>query len=96
MAGLGPVDRPCRCACIVVRRTAVGLVEDKDVKKLVGTSVRFSPGTLDRLKTLAHLRSLETRRTVTWNGLVRDCVERHLLGGESSGAGAGTPAAAGR
>jgi hypothetical protein len=71
-------------------------VEDEDVMKLVGTSVRFSPGTLDRLKTLAHLRSLETRRTVTWNGLVRDCVERHLLSEEAAGGEAGTMAAAGQ
>jgi hypothetical protein len=47
--------------------------------KLVETSIRFSPGTLEQLKYLAHLRSLETGRTVTWNGLVRDLVERHLL-----------------
>jgi predicted DNA-binding protein len=46
----------------------------------VETSIRFSPGTLERLKTLAHLRSLETGKTVTWNALVRDCVEKHLLG----------------
>ena len=46
----------------------------------VETSIRFSPGTLERLKTLAHLRSLETGKTVTWNALVRECVEKHLLG----------------
>jgi hypothetical protein len=46
----------------------------------VETSIRFSPGTLDRLKFLAHVRSLESGKTVTWNGLVRECVEKHLLG----------------
>jgi hypothetical protein len=46
----------------------------------VETSIRFSPGTLQRLKDIAHLRSLETGKTVTWNGLVRDLVEKHLLG----------------
>jgi hypothetical protein len=49
----------------------------------VETSIRFSPGTLEKLKVIAHLRSLETGRTVTWNGLVRECVERHLLGNET-------------
>jgi predicted DNA-binding protein len=48
----------------------------------VETSIRFSPGTLERLKYLAHLRSLETGRTVTWNGLVRDVVEKQLLDGD--------------
>jgi hypothetical protein len=60
--------------------------------KKVETSIRFSPGTLDRLKYLAHLRSLETGQTVTWNGLVRDCVERHLLGGEKACGGRQAPA----
>jgi hypothetical protein len=46
----------------------------------VETSIRFSPGTLDRLRYIAHIRSLETGKTVTWNGLVRDLVEKHLLG----------------
>ena len=46
----------------------------------VETSIRFSPHTLERLKTIAHLRSLESGKTVTWNGLVRDLVESHLLG----------------
>jgi predicted DNA-binding protein len=53
--------------------------------KKVETSIRFSPGTLERLKTLAHLRSLETGRTVTWNALVRECVEKHLLGEQARG-----------
>jgi hypothetical protein len=48
--------------------------------KKVETSVRFSPGTLERLRLLAHLRSINTGKQVTWNALVRDCVERHLLG----------------
>jgi hypothetical protein len=50
--------------------------------RLVETSVRFSPGTLEQLKLMAHLRSIESGRTVTWNALVRDCVERHLVGSE--------------
>lgn len=48
----------------------------------VETSIRFSPGTLDRLKYLAHIRSLESGKTTTWNQMVRECVEKHLLGGE--------------
>jgi hypothetical protein len=43
------------------------------------SSIRFSPGTLERLRRLAHLKSLETGRTVTWNALVRDLVEKDLL-----------------
>jgi hypothetical protein len=48
----------------------------------VETSIRFSPGTLDQLKALAHLRSLREGKTITWNAMVRDLVEGHLLGGE--------------
>jgi hypothetical protein len=69
-------------------------VEDKDVEKLVGTSVRFSPGTMARLRTLAHLRSIELGKTISWNKMVRDVVEKHLLGGEGSGGGMGTLATA--
>jgi hypothetical protein len=61
----------------------------------VETSIRFSPGTLDRLKHLAHLRSLESGRQVTWNALVRDCVEKHLLGGATQ-PGGGRRSARGR
>jgi hypothetical protein len=46
------------------------------------TSIRFSKGTLPRLKTFAHLKSLESGRTVTWNSLVRELVEAHFLGSE--------------
>jgi len=46
---------------------------------LVETSIRLSRGTLERLRLLAHLRSIETGENVTWNGLVRECVERYLL-----------------
>ena len=46
------------------------------------TSIRFSKGTLPRLKVLAHLKSLETGQTVTWNALGRELVENHFLGGE--------------
>lgn len=55
----------------------------------VETSIRFSPGTLDRLRAKAHLLSLDTGRTVTWNALVRECVEKHLLGGEVRPCGEG-------
>jgi hypothetical protein len=47
------------------------------------TSIRFSKGTLPRLKVLAHLKSLETGKTVSWNSLVRELVESYLLGGEN-------------
>ena len=51
--------------------------------RLVETTIRFSAGTLEKLRFLAHVRSLEAGRTVTWNALVRDLVETHLLGGLS-------------
>jgi hypothetical protein len=51
----------------------------------VESSIRFSPGTLEQLRLMAHLRSIETGKTVTWNALVRDCVERYLLGGTGPG-----------
>ena len=47
----------------------------------VETSIRFSPGTLERWKYLAHIRSLESGKAVTWNQMVRECVDRHLLAG---------------
>jgi hypothetical protein len=50
---------------------------------LVETSIRLSPGTLERLRRLAHLRSIETGENVTWNAVVRDCVEKHLLGDDA-------------
>jgi hypothetical protein len=59
--------------------------------KLIETSVRFSPGTLERLKLMAHLRSIASGRTVTWNALVRDCVEQHLLGGDATQEGDRVP-----
>jgi hypothetical protein len=55
-------------------------VEWEVLVKLVETSIRFSPGTMEQLKRIAHLRSLETGKTVTWNEIVRELVERHLLG----------------
>jgi hypothetical protein len=64
--------------------------------KKVETSIRFSPGTLDKLKFKAHLLSLETGRTITWNALVRDCVEKHLLGGETQACGERAVAMVGR
>jgi hypothetical protein len=60
------------------------------------SSIRFSPGTLDRLRVLAHLRSLEAGREVSWNELVRECVEKHLLGGEARPRPGQTPAVAGQ
>ena len=51
----------------------------------IETSIRFSAGTLERLKDIAHVRSLETGRTVTWNGLVREVVE--LMRGVASTGG---------
>lgn len=45
----------------------------------VETSIRFSPGTMEKLRMLAHLRSLETGKQVSWNQLVRECVETHLV-----------------
>jgi hypothetical protein len=71
------------------------LEEETDVEKLVETSIRLSPGTLERLRLKAHLMSIESGTTVTWNALVRSCVERHLLGGEGAGGTGPTPAAAG-
>jgi hypothetical protein len=61
--------------------------------KLIETSVRFSAGTLERLKLMAHRMSIESGRTITWNALVRECVERHLLGGGVQQGGEPTPAA---
>jgi hypothetical protein len=66
------------------------------VENLVETSVRFSRGTLGQLKLLAHLRSIESGTTVTWNGLVRECVEKHLLGGVPVTTLGRPPAVAGR
>lgn len=51
----------------------------------VETSIRFDAGTLEELKRIAHVRSLETSKTVTWNALVRECVEKHLLGEKRQG-----------
>ena len=78
------------------RETTVRLEEETDVEKLVETSIRLSPGTLERLRLKAHLMSIESGKTVTWNALVRSCVETHLLGGETPGGGTASPAAAGR
>jgi hypothetical protein len=44
---------------------------------------------------MAHLLSLQTGRTVTWNALVRECVERHLLGGTAPHPEERAPAATG-
>src|SRR5947207_1667909 len=48
------------------------------VMRLEETTIRFAPETLKRLRTIAHLRSLESGKTVTWNGMVRQLVEAHL------------------
>jgi hypothetical protein len=56
--------------------------------KMQTTSIRFRKGTLQRLQVLAHLRSLETGRNVSWNEMVRELVEHHFLGEKERGVGA--------
>jgi hypothetical protein len=51
------------------------------------SSIRFAEGTLDKLRILAHVRSLETGIHVSWNELVRECVEKHLLGADIGASG---------
>jgi predicted DNA-binding protein len=46
-------------------------------------SFRVPEGTLSRLRMLAHRRSLEQGRDVTWSELVREVVEKNLLDQES-------------
>src|SRR5262249_41004311 len=64
--------------CIVVQE----VIPWRFVMRKVETSVRFSPGTLERLRLMAHLKSIESGKTVTGNALVGECVEKHLLGVE--------------
>ena len=42
------------------------------------TAIRFSPDTVHRLKMLAHRRSLEQGRDLTWAALVRQAVDALL------------------
>lgn len=51
------------------------------------SSIRFSPGTLEQLRFMAHIRSLEAGKQISWNELVRDVVEKQLLGGEMQSRG---------
>ena len=44
------------------------------------TSIRLPADILARLRALAHKESLRTGREVTWAKLVRNAVEKHLLG----------------
>ena len=43
------------------------------------TSLRLPPGMLVKLTALASVETLRRGRRVTWAGLVREVVERHLL-----------------
>jgi len=51
-------------------------------------SIRFPSEMLNELRILAHIESLRRRRSVTWSGLVRETVERHLLRPEARGGAA--------
>jgi hypothetical protein len=45
------------------------------------TSIRLKPGTVARLKAVAHKESLRGRET-TWASLVRGVIEKHILADE--------------
>lgn len=48
-------------------------------------SLRMPTGTVKQLRKKAHQISLETGQEVTWNGIVREAIENHLLRQERRG-----------
>ena len=52
-------------------------------------TIRFEQGTLQQLRRLAHIRSLERNVEVSWASIVREAVEAMLRSNESSNEGEG-------